>query len=402
MLTVEEALALVLDTAAVRPAQQVRLNEALGLCLAQDVVSDVNSPPHDKAMVDGYALRADELASGFAELAVLEEVTAGDVPRRAVMPGSATRIMTGAPLPENANAVVMVERTEMVGDRVQIREPDARAGMNIMRLGTSLRKGDVVLTAGHVLRPIDIGLLSEVGCTRMLAVPRPSVAILATGNELVPPRALPEAGKIRNSNGPLLTAAVTAAGATPLSLGIARDEPQELTEKIAAGLARDVLLLTGGVSAGQLDLVPPTLEQLGVRKIFHKIRLKPGKPLWFGVKEDEYGRRLVFGLPGNPVSAFVCFQLFVRPALARLAGQTDVTLSHLTATLTRDHAQRGDRTTYFPALLDHSTEPPQVTPVPWHGSADLRGFSTANALLHFPPGPHTYPAGTQLQVLPLE
>ncbi len=397
MLSVPQALDLVLRHAAARPAVDVRLSDALGLVLAQDVASDVNSPPHDKAMVDGYAVRADDFCNGVAELTVIEEVPAGQVPRRAVLPGAATRIMTGAPVPENANAVVMVEHTELVGARVRIRQASVTPGMNIMPLGSSLRRGEVVLRAGRRIRPLETGLLAEVGCTCPAVFPRPQVAVLSTGNELVPPRSLPEAGKIRNSNGPMLTAAVTSAGAVPLPLGIARDEPLELRAKMSEGLEADALLLSGGVSAGRFDLVPGTLEHLGVRKVFHKIRLKPGKPIWFGIKPDERGARLVFGLPGNPVSALVCFHLFVRPALAALAGEAPAGLSFVKATLTAEHQQRGDRTTFYPARL----ELPHVTPLAWQGSADLRGFAAADALLHLPPGERAYRAGEEVEVLPL-
>jgi molybdopterin molybdotransferase len=208
---------------------------------------------------------------------------------------------------------------------------------------------------------------------------------------------VPEAGKIRNSNGPMLAAAVAACGATPLPLGIAPDEPQQLRAKISQGLEADVLLLSGGVSAGKLDLVPETLTGLAVSQVFHKINLKPGKPLWFGVKDDDRGPRLVFGLPGNPVSAFVCFHLFVRLALSRLAGGDETSIPHVAATLAAEYDQRGDRATYYPAQLDGSA----VAPIPWRGSADLRGFAAANALIHFPPGARRHQAGEQVEVLPL-
>jgi molybdenum cofactor synthesis domain-containing protein len=211
----------------------------------------------------------------------------------------------------------------------------------------------MVLQSGKVLRAIEIGLLAEVGHETVHIIPTPRVAVLATGNELVPAGSVPGPGQIRNSNGPLLEGLVSQAGGMSIPLGIARDEPADLQGHIELGLERDILLLSGGVSAGVLDLVPQVLAELGVEQIFHKVNLKPGKPLWFGVKRHpEQGRQtLVFGLPGNPVSGLVCFELFVRPAIEKLSGREPRGLPRVTAILTQEHKQRGDRPTYWPAQL---------------------------------------------------
>jgi molybdopterin molybdotransferase len=268
-----------------------------------------------------------------------------------------------------------------------------------------------------------VGLLAEVGRVTLSAIPRPTVAILSTGNELVPAAETPGPGQIRNSNGPMLAALVQSAGAVPHDLGIARDEPDELRRLIADGLRSGVLVLSGGVSAGVLDLVPGVLAELGVRQVFHKVNLKPGKPLWFGVRADaECGTRnpdstaaetphsafripnssaLVFGLPGNPVSTLVCFELFVRPALRRLAGRPAAEQQPLVARLTRDFTHKGNRPTYHPARLDTADGRPVVAPVAWQGSADLRAFAEANALVHFPEGDRHFPAGQEVEVLRL-
>jgi molybdopterin molybdotransferase len=291
MLSVAEALAQVLDRARQLAPVARPIAESLGLVLAEDVTSDVDSPPHDKSLVDGYAVVAADLASGTAELDVVEEVTAGSVPAQLVAAGCATRIMTGAPIPSGADAVVMIERTEALpGDnlgRVRITSDRAAPGQNIMRRAASMARGQTVLAAGSIVRAIEIGLLAEVGRSEVRVIDRPTVAVLATGNELVSHAQVPAAGQIRNSNGPLLAAAAIAAGAVAVELGIARDEPETLRARIGTALASDVVVISGGVSAGVLDLVPGVLAELGVEQVFHKVNLKPGKPLWFGTSSSS-------------------------------------------------------------------------------------------------------------------
>ncbi|HVU88348.1 MAG TPA: gephyrin-like molybdotransferase Glp [Pirellulales bacterium] len=410
MLSVDEALALVLAQCVTLPRREIALAEADGAILAEDVASDLDSPPYDKSVVDGYAIIAEDLASGEASLVILEEVVAGDVPTVAVERGTATRIMTGAPMPPGADAVVMVERTEhrphesqpqgatSLG-RVVIRDAGVRAGRNILRRGTSLRAGDTVLRAGTQLRAAEIGLLAEVGRVRIQVASRPTVAILPTGNELIEPHETPAAGQIRNSNGLLLASAVRADGGDPVVLPIARDNESDLREKIARGLENDMLILSGGVSAGVLDLVPRVLADLGVEQVFHKLNLKPGKPLWFGVARGRHRPTLVFGLPGNPVSSFVCAELFVRPAIDHLCGRTGGGRQSKTARLETDYQQRGDRHTFLPAIYRVGNDAiARVAPVTWHGSADLRGLTAANALVSLPAGDRLVKAGESVTV----
>jgi molybdopterin molybdotransferase len=411
MLSVADAQRLVLEHVLPLPPQTVALGPSLlGRVLAEDVVSDTDSPPHDKALMDGYAVRCADLTAGRAALRVIEEISAGSVPRHAVGPGQAVRIMTGAPLPPGAEAVVMVERTRLLPDgRVEIEDRPPKPGQHVLPRGREMRAGETVLRAGLVLRPQEVGLLAVLGRDAVRVVWAPRVAVLPTGDELVDVGQVPGPGQIRNSNGPMLLAQAARSGAVaPTLLGIARDRLDSLRPLVEEGLSADVLVLSGGVSAGKFDLVPGVLQEAGVRAQVHKVALKPGKPLFFGTRDRPGGgRTLVFGLPGNPVSSLVCFELFVRPALRKLAGYhtappgADAPGSPC-ATLSEDFAYRTDRPTYHPAWLEASPRGWRVRPVPWFGSADLRALAQANALVVFPPGDHTHRAGEVFSVIPMD
>jgi molybdopterin molybdotransferase len=427
MLGVAQALEIVLQNVKPLPAVSAPLGpETLGLILAEDVVSDLDMPPFDKAMMDGFALRSGDLRDGRAELAIIEEIPAGKTPTLPLGSGQASRIMTGAPIPTGADAVVMIERCEILANRkVRVNDPRLAPGHNILTQGREMRIGDMVLHAGARLRPQEFGLLATVGRTSASVHPAPRVAILSTGDEIVEPTTKPGPGQIRNSNGPMLLAQVWRAGGVPRFLGIARDEPDHLRTLIAEGLQSDVLLLSGGVSAGKLDLVPGVLAELGVQPLFHKVAMKPGKPILFGVATSlslpnqpeaqatgfacafpslahRAGRgTLVFGLPGNPVSSLVCFELFVRPAIRGLMGLPPGP-QLVKATLAQDHPYRTDRPTYHPARLQMTDAGWTVEPVAWFGSPDLRGVVPANAFVVLPEGDHKHCAGETLIVLRVE
>jgi molybdopterin molybdotransferase len=370
----------------------------MGRVLAEDVTSDLDMPPFDKSMMDGYAVRSADLASGPAVLAVVEEITAGRTPTVPLGPGKTSRIMTGAPIPNGADAVVMIERCEAQGaERVRVPGPVA-AGTNVAERSRELRTGETVLRAGSLLRSQEIGLLALVGRPNVPTHPAPEVAVLSTGDELVAADVKPGPGQIRNSNGPMLLAQVTQAGVRPRDLGIAIDNVDRLRVAISDGLRSDVLILSGGVSAGKLDLVPDVLRGLGVEPHFHKVRMKPGKPLFFGTR----GETLVFGLPGNPVSSFVCFELFVRPALRQLRGFPEAPPVFVPLPLAGEFAYDTDRPTYHPARVELSADGEHVQVVPWLGSPDLRALTAANALVLLSEGRHTYGAGQRLPVLRLD
>jgi len=404
MLSVTEAQEIVLQLAAPLPAAVAPLTPAcFGLILAEDVASDIDAPPFDKSMMDGYALRTEDLMSGKATLTVVEEVMAGQTPRRTLQNGQATRIMTGAPLPSGADAVVMIERTHTLdAGRVAI-EDRPKPGQNILPRGREMRAGEMILRSGARLRPQEFGLLAGVGRTSVRVHPAPRVAVLPTGDELVEAPSRPGPGQIRNSNGPMIVAQVHSAGGVPAPLGIARDNVEHLRACIREGLNAEVLVLSGGVSAGKLDLVPGVLEELGVQAHFHKVVMKPGKPIFFGSRPNaDRPATLVFGLPGNPVSSLVCFELFVRPALRKLQGHADPRARIVRAELAEDYAYRTDRLTYHPAQLAIEDSRLRVRAVPWFGSADLRGVAPANAFIVLPAGDFVHRMGQCYDVLIVE
>lgn len=402
MLSVAEALDRIVETVTPLASTSASLLNALGRVLARDVCADLDSPPFDKALMDGFAVRAADVVAAPCELTIVEEVTAGRVPQRTIGARQATRIMTGAMLPTGADAVVKIEDCELSGssnDRVVIRAERVRSEQNILRRGTSMRAGQLVMTAGRVLRAQQLAALAEMGQANVSIRPRPRVAVLATGDELVPVDQTPGPGQIRNSNETMLAAQITQAGGEAIPLGVALDERTHLRERIAAGLDADVLLLSGGVSAGKLDLVPSELVHAGVEQVFHKINMKPGKPLWFGVLRRAERPCFVFGLPGNPVSSMVCFELFVRAALRKLTGELPLNSETQMARLTHPHVHKDDRETYFPAALWTENGSVVVRLMNWHGSSDLQSTVAANAMAIFPSLPGEYAAGAMVPVI---
>jgi molybdopterin molybdotransferase len=382
MLEVNEARRVVLHHAhPLSPDLTPVSTAAFGHVLGESIASDLDMPPFDKALMDGYAVCSGE----NNERVVIEEVAAGQTPTKRIGPEEATRVMTGAPLPEGTECVIPHEQTTLVGDRVTL-HVGLLPGRFILRRASEYAVGQEVLPAGTVLTPQAVGVLASVGKTAIRLISPPRVAVIATGDELVEPPMMPKPGQLRNSNAPMLMALAHRAGGMPFYLGIGRDSLESLRPLIAEALqTAAVVVLSGGVSAGNRDLVPEALASLEVTTHFHQIAMKPGKPLLFGTKD----RKLVFGLPGNPVSSFVCFELFLRPALRRLAGFTDLDLPRRELPITQDFVHESDRPTYHPARLEGEG----VAPVPFQGSASLSCLLPANALLELPAGTTRLQAG---------
>ncbi len=408
MHSVEEALAIVLEGCRPRLFEQFFLERCLGQVLAQRIVSDMDLPPFDKALVDGFAVRsADCQGPGPHSFAHGEEIPAGKTPTRPLAANEAAVIMTGAPLPWGADAVVMHEKTQDLDNgRVSIPGP-VHPGEGMLHRGREMKSSQILFEPGERLNAVKLGVLASVGYSAVEIVPRPSVIILPTGDELVSPNCRPGPGQIRETNSTVLAGLVRSMGGDPVVYPVSPDEPESLRIAVSKALASrpDVLLLCGGVSAGKRDLVPAALAVNGVKTLFHKVRVKPGKPLLFGVWPDSgKSSTHVYGLPGNPVSGIVGFLLFVAPVLvrlrwARLKGEPwcDVENRTKPATLAAPFRHRGDRPTYHPARFDSSRM--QVTPLPWSGSSDLYTVSRADGFVRFPAGDCDHEVGDPVEFL---
>lgn len=319
-ISVEKARSIVLQSVELQPAERIALAEARGRTLADAVRSRDSIPPFDNSAMDGYAVRAADVRDVPTTLRIIEEIPAGAVPQKELPAGTCAQIMTGAPVPPGADAVVPVEWTERAGD-IEVRvERSAEDGRYVRPSGQDVQSGERVFEAGQIVTPPVIGMLATLGVAKAVVRVPPRVAVIATGNELVPVDAELGPGQIRNANGPALAAQVRAAGAVPRSPLLARDDRADVRRVIEEALAADVLVFSGGVSVGEYDLVKQVLDAMGMEMYFWKVRQRPGKPLAFGTLQGTP----VFGLPGNPVSSAMCFEQHVRPALAKMLGRRRV------------------------------------------------------------------------------
>jgi molybdopterin molybdotransferase len=377
MIPVEEALEIVRQETPVLPSEEVALEEALGRVLSESVRSDGDMPPFDRAAMDGYAVRAADVKEAPVALEVVGEVRAGQWPEVEVGPGQAVRIMTGAPVPRGATAVQPVEKTRPLDEfRVTVLVP-VEEGAHVAPRGCEVKKGDTVLARGRLVDGAAVAVLAATGHPCVRVGGRPRVALLVTGDEIVAVGKTPGPGQIRNSNGPAVAALARLAGAEVRLLGVAPDREEATEKAVRAGLDADVLVVSGGVSAGDYDLVEPVLEAAGVSFFFTGVAVKPGAPLVFGRRGDT----LVFGLPGNPVSAQVTFELFVRPALLLMQGARVVARPRVAVELQAPLRNRSGRKAHAPARVRWEEGRFVARPVPSMGSGDLVAHARANALV---------------------
>ncbi|MFI6637372.1 gephyrin-like molybdotransferase Glp [Nonomuraea fuscirosea] len=395
MKSVDAHLAEILATVRPLAPLELELEQTLGTTLAEDVTSPVPLPPFDNSAMDGYAVRAEDLAELPVTLPVIDDVAAGSVELRAVGPGHTVRIMTGAPMPAGADAVVPVEWTD--GGTVSVRiDRRAEVGNAVRRAGEDVQAGEVVLKAGTVIGPAQLGIIAGVGRRRVLARPRPRVVVVSTGAELVEPGGTLAPGQIWESNSYTLAAAVREAGAEGFRAGSVGDDPAVLLDRLDTHLVRaDAIITTGGVSMGAYEPVKEALSPLGTVR-FEKVAMQPGMPQGFGVLgEDEVP---IFALPGNPVSSFVSFMLFVRPALDRMRGLPGGLPETVTATVTGPLRSPSGRRSYLRGVLAPDGT---VTPVHGQGSHQLAALALANALIVVPEDATEVESGSAMEVVRL-
>ncbi len=393
MITLEKAIEIVFSQA--KPnfvTEKVNLWDSIGRVLAVDVISDMNMPPFNKTAVDGYACC---MADAKDELEVIEIIPAGSIPSKTVMKGQCSKIMTGAMIPNGADCVLMVEDTKEVSkNRIIFTGNKPRA--NICILGEDMKTGEVAIKKGTTLSAQHIAIMAALGCTHPTVSIKPRVAVLVTGDELVEPNQVPTGGQIRNSNGHQLVGQILKANATPNYIGIVKDTEEATYEAIDKALKEsDIVILTGGVSMGDYDYVPSVMKKLGIQILFDSIAIQPGKPTKFGVKDGK----LIFGLPGNPVSSYMQFVILVNPAIQKLMGGVPNTKSVVRLPLSNGYNRKKvERLGLIPVLVNDNDK---VEAVEFHGSAHIFALAKAEGYIMIPLGKSEIKEGELVDVRPL-
>ena len=397
-LTFDQARAVITEKMALLapkpPRETVRLDEALGRVLASTISADRDYPPFNRSARDGFAVRASDVANPPARMKIIGQTRAGEPSRFQIQPGETVEIMTGAPGPAGADTVVMWEHSTRDGDHVRL-EKSLPSGKNLIYRGSEAKQGSVVLEPGVPLDYPEIALLASTGNESVEVYRKPSVAILSTGDEVVELDVAPEPFQIRNSNAYSLAMQVRRQGGEPRILPIAPDKLDRTRELVEEGLRADLLLLSGGVSMGKYDFVEQVLSELGAELFFTEVKIQPGKPLVFG----RAGSTPVFGLPGNPISTMVTFEVFARIALHRLAGRKASPLPFLEARLGSDFKHKPVLTRFLPSVLQGDYGEATVNPVKWQGSGDLAALARANCFLVATPDRESWKAGESIFVL---
>jgi molybdopterin molybdotransferase len=388
VLKLDEAFEIMMSSARRLGSERVEISSSLNRILAEDVVSDMEMPPFNKSLRDGYACRRGDLAN---ELTIIETIGAGYVPQKAIGPGQCAKIMTGAILPEGADCVVMKEYVERANGNT-VRFVGEETADNICLKGEDVKKGDIVLRAGCKIAAKQIAVLASHGCVKPLVSVRPRVGVIATGDELIEPSEKPAAGQIRNSNGYQLVAQLRSVGATATNYGIAADTKKAQNDIVEKAIAENnVVILSGGVSVGDYDFVREILKANSIKLLFEKIAVKPGRPMVFGVSDEVF----CFGLPGNPVSTFVMFELLVKPFLYKMAGhkfEPIVNYRQLKETITKG---KTDRDSWLPVVF---MEEGKVAKIEYHGSGHINALCEADGLICIPAGVAEVKKGTRVAV----
>lgn len=393
-LKISRAQHIIFESIKLQGTEQVLLERSLGRVLAEDIPANRDLPPYDVSAMDGFAVQSRDLATLPATLKILEDIKAGDMPTLPVQAGQCSRIMTGAPLPPGADAVIRVEDSKQLSDDTVQIVVSAKSGHDVRPKGENMHNGDIILKAGTEITPGVIGILATVKAAKMQVYRRPRVAILSTGNELEAMNDPVDPNKIPDSNTYALMAQVQALGIEPVLLGIARDDPAELEHYLLQGLDYDVLLVSGGTSVGVHDYVRPTIEKLGVSMKFWRVAIKPGHPLAFGSTANT----LIFGLPGNPVSSMVCFEEFVAPALRRMMGSPRAFRRTVTARLAHPFKMPAGRTTFVRVQLIQGDTGYLASSTGTQSSGVLLSMALADGLMVIPADSTDLAAGEQVTV----
>ncbi|MCX6259271.1 MAG: molybdopterin molybdotransferase MoeA [Bacteroidia bacterium] len=388
MISFGQAFDIVMSTGFRTGTEAISYTDSLNRILAGDVTSDMDLPPFNKSSVDGFACRKSDLGN---DLEILETIPAGVWPARTVDKGQCSRIMTGAPVPDGADCVIMVEETEMLSSG-KIRFKGSFKKENIAKKGEDVRNGEVVLRTGKKIRPQDIAVMASVGHVSVTVSKMPVVAVISSGSELVEPDTIPGISQIRNSNASQLMAQVARAGASGKYCGIAADDEAQTLSIVEKAISEnDMVLITGGVSMGDFDFVPSVLEHAGVKILFTRIAVQPGKPTTFGL----HPRSVIFGLPGNPVSSFIQFELLVRPLLSKMMGSGWRPLS-INLPMNEKFTRRfADRMAFIPVTI---TGDGHVSPVEYHGSAHISALPEADGIIAMPVGKQIFEKGEIVSV----
>jgi molybdopterin molybdotransferase len=386
MIKIEEALSIVKQNTTVLETEKIPFLASQHRVLAEDVFSDIDMPPFNKSAVDGYACRKDDLDK---MLEIIEVIQAGQYPQKEIHTAECTQIMTGAAVPKGADTIVMVEDVSVENKLVKVLKKGSKSNISIK--AEDVKKGQKVLEKGIVLKPQHIAILASVGYAEVLVYKQPSVGILSTGDELVEPHQEPGLGQIRNSNGHQLLMQVENCGAKTKYYGIAKDTEEDTYEKLSLALKEnDLVLLSGGVSMGEFDFVPEIMKKLQIQILFDSIAVKPGKPTTFGVMKEKS----CFGLPGNPVSSFIQFELLVKPLIFGMMGMKDE-IKELSLPMGEDYCRkRAGRKAYFPVKIING----KVYPIKYHGSAHIHALSFADAFTSIPIGVECLKKGEYVDV----
>ena len=397
MILVQKALSQILKDITPLGIEKINLLDALGRVLGENIIAHRNIPPKDNSAMDGYALRWEDTRGATrkkpAVLAVVEDIPAGKIPEKALHPLQAARIMTGAPIPEGADAVVRVEDTEKIGGRVRIFVAAERR-QDIRFAGEDVRQGEAIIAMGKVIRPAEVGMLAELGRSFISVHQRPLVAILSTGDELVDIDQFPSPWQIISSNSYALAAQVIDSGAIPLQIGIARDRREDLLAKFQAALRADIIISSGGVSVGDYDLVKEIMQKVGNRMHFWQVAMRPGKPLAYGAMNGIP----LFGLPGNPVSSMVSFEQFVRPAILKMMGHRNLFRRTVRAVLKEDLTKTKGFRQFIRGMVQYENGQYAVSSTGEQGSGILKSMVRANGLIVVPEDVTSVSAGEEVTV----